>query len=177
MGPGGGAVYDGYSRRVEQDLKNGATYIGIDIRFDNLDRIAHLPQAFAVNGDFGKIPLRDSVADEIWVANVFGGDLLNVPERLPNGTFVYTPGLDKYFKEMARILKPGGSIYIAEWIPRIHDPEWLMDEDFQAYGLSKKVYKEANLKEFVFVHGWIFGITWKDTPPFFLALTKEISPS
>ncbi len=162
-----------YSEDVGKKIESGATYVGFDINRKYIGTISREEGISIALGDMGKIPLMDNIADEIWVLNVFGGDFVNIPEKMPDGSIAYTLGVGRHFREMTRILKPGGKIYIGEWRPRISDSSWMKNDDYSEYGLSKKVYEGEALQEFVEQHGFRFGHIWKDTPPFFIELTKS----
>lgn len=156
-----------YSREVRNKLYAGATYVGVDLNTQQLERELsrrrmHNNQMYAVTGDIRNIPLCDSVADEIWLLNVLGGNLKGWME----------PDFHIYLTEIGRILKPSGTIFIGELLHRVREISWLMEEDYKPYGLVEQTYSGETLQTFVTQHGIRSGIVLKDTLPFFIALTR-----
>lgn len=91
---GQGEAFDLIGERVTRG-------VGVDISVSMLEaagrKFGHLPIAF-VQGDATMMPLQDGIADNVFVL----GGVHHVPDR------------DKMFREIYRILKPGGSLYFRE---------------------------------------------------------------
>lgn len=173
FGPSSNPIYE-YSERIANKLELGTTYVGIDIKSKSFRDTSQEERGRFVLGDLRKIPLLDFVADEIWLMNVFGGDFTNSPERLSDGSLRYTLGISKYFQGMTRILKPGGTIYIGEWYPRIHKVDWIKEADYEEYGLTKEVYEGENVKAFLKEHEMSIEQIEEDIPSLFVVLTKRL---
>ena len=171
FGPGYSPVFK-RSREVEERLDAGANYVGVDVSRGDIATIARRDGVSLVVGDLGKIPLKDRTADELWLLNVFSGRLINNPTRLPDGRSITVLGTRRFFEEMVRVLKPNGAIIIGEWAPRIGKIDWIREANYEQYGLAKQVYEGEALQDFTSLHGIRFGITWEDTPPFFVVLSK-----
>lgn len=161
-----------YSEHVKARLHAGVNYVGIDISRKDIKEIKRRERVNLVVGDLGKIPLRDNTADELWLLNVFSGRLVNSPTRLPDGTSITALGTRKFFEEMVRVLKPNGTIIIGEWAPRIDKIDWIREANYEQYGLTKQAYEGETVQDFASLHGIRFGIIRKDTPPFFVVLSK-----
>jgi hypothetical protein len=159
-----------YSRRIEKILKSGSTYTGFDIDEKAVSLVTPREGMRISVGDMGKIPLENCSVDEIWVCNVFGENIMNSPGKMSDE--IYASEAKKYFREMTRILRTNGKIYIGEWYPRITNPNWLKNSDYSGYGLTKIIYEDKNLQEFMNQHELRTIYTYEDTPPFFIELTK-----
>ncbi len=173
IGPNCNPIYDN-SGRIREALISGTRYIGIDIRPDDFKYINNEERSNFAVGDLKKLPIADAIADEVWLLNVLGGDFVNSPERLEDGGLRYTLGSSGQFKEMVRVLKPGGIIYIGEWYTRLHEVDWIKEEEYGKYGLTKQIYEGDSLKDFLKQHKMSLSYIHKDTPPFFVALTKKV---
>lgn len=98
--------------------------------------------------------------------HVLGGNLKTKPNVMPGGV--------RHFTELTRILKPHGNLIIGECLSRIRDVNWLLEENYDAYGLSKQIYLGETLKEFIDKYGIRFdSIINKVFQPFFITLTKS----
>lgn len=173
------------SEVTRNKVKTGAVYIGIDLNQEDLLELRKREvrrsggKICPLVGDLGAIPLQDNTADEVWIVNVLGGTLVNKPIVLPNNTKKYELGWGRYFTELSRILKPNGELFIGEWAPRIRDTKWLMDENYNDFGLSKHNYEGRALEDFTGQYGISLDVIsgWdRRNPPFFIALTKSASP-
>lgn len=77
---------------------------------------------------------------------------------------------------MARVLKTGGRVHVGE----IYPPEggkgstgWIMDSDYDSFGLTKEVYARGRINEFLEDHRMRIPPPRNDEFPFFVTLTKK----
>ena len=145
IGPNWNPVYKLFEDEILQKIGAGSTYIAIDCSEEELGKFKKYPDdpdekgRHAIVGDLRALPLKDGVADQIWLMNVFGG-LENRAKKLPDGTLRWEMGISGVFHELARVMKQKGKIYIGELYHPSGKIDWLTDEDYSIFGLEKKVY-------------------------------------
>jgi hypothetical protein len=163
----------GFSQELEQRVL-WEPYVALDVLHSDLTLLKNRwPNIECIVGDVGKIPLKDKIADEIWICNVFGGTFRNVPWPDKNGHSVYDLDAGKYLLELRRILKDGGVIFIGEWLPRLHDVDWLLSFAPLKYGLERTIYKDSSLDDFVIDKDLPPSVNWDTSHgPFFISLAK-----
>lgn len=71
IGPQTCPIYIG-SREIEQQIKDGASYIGIDVSEEDLRTVNRERVGRAIAADLAKLPLRDNSVDQMWMLNVMG---------------------------------------------------------------------------------------------------------
>jgi len=177
IGPNHLPVYRIFNEESIQAIGKDASYIAIDINQEELEKARIGDRGQGVIGDIRELPLADDSADQIWMMNVFGG-FENRPHH-KDGKSVYNLGLNDVFKEMARVIKTKGKIYIGEtYAPMRGNLEWMADEDYSEFGLEKEAYKGAEaVRNFLEKKGLneLLLSNLKDTEefkPFFMILQK-----
>ncbi|MDO8486967.1 MAG: hypothetical protein Q7S45_01575 [Candidatus Curtissbacteria bacterium] len=137
-------------RGIKRDVDTSVMYVSLDQDASGLKK--YETTGHEAIGELGFLPLKSDVADEIWLMNVFGEiyirdrGFLN-PYRLRDGRLVFCNSAKNYFHDLAKVLKPQGSIYIGE-LYSPPDPECLTSRDFAEFGLEKTVYIGADQIEF-----------------------------
>jgi len=110
------------SEAILGKIRGGRAYIDIDMDREALWQANRDKFGIAAEGDLEALPVRDGVADEVWISNLFGS--------------IEWLFMDKaaVFKELHRVLKKDGLIHIVEtYTPSV--------------GLSNKNYKLFGLEE------------------------------
>lgn len=155
------------SEAVMEKIKNGARYVGLDVDREELRK--GLDGRDSILGDFSRLPLKEDSADEIWIMNIFGGDLT----RSDGSLDYYRVDMGRYFDELIRVLRPRGVIHIGELYTPIRPVDWVVNTDYNSLGLEKGVYAGERTVEFLREHrmhpeGAIFG----SDSPFFVTLRR-----
>jgi len=181
VGPGTLPVFYIFDNENFRNIGKDSKYIAIDCNQEELDKfIKHFKEEGreAKLGDLENLPLDNDSVDQMWLMNVFGG-LESPPKILPDGTRQWTLGVQGIFKELARVVKQNGKIYIGEIYPPKGEVTGLIDKDYTKFGLEKETYKgpeetESFLKKMGGNNAIIDHMkcdTNKFTP-FFVVLTK-----
>ncbi len=173
IGVGRYPVYE-YSAKLDEEIKNGAEYIGVDLSQKELEVVKERTDK-AVIGDLGKLPFKDNSADEIWLNNVFGGGIKPIFWRNSEGSWSHILGADKYFKELARVTKPGGEVIIGEYIYPVWEVDKIIGWDFKEFGFDKEVFDGENFNVFLEKHkiNSHLGEGGNAKHPFFMVLKKK----
>lgn len=151
---GSGTPASHFSRRVRDNIDQGALYIGVDSKEEDLKKFMQsqtleydVQQALV--GDMAHLPLADESADEVWLINVFGN--LDIrPEVTADGTRTWRINMQQFYRELARVLKRQGEIIIGELghpVGGIGATDYLKNVDFEQFGLEKHLYIGENLVE------------------------------
>lgn len=154
IGPNRIPVY-AYCQYVADKLSMGATYLGIDIKEEDLKdlfrplRIPNVPMLICA--DLKHLPLPDNFADEMWLMNVFGG-LVNKPKRLPSGGTVTHLGLGQFLDEVTRVVKPNGTVVIAEYYKH-NGGLWLTAKNYSDLLVRTASYAGNQLPDFFKAYG------------------------
>lgn len=179
VGPGG-APATGKSKLVREKVATGqAIYIGVDVDSSYLNPYTDTGGEHYVLGTLGNLPIKTEIADKVWVWNVFGdrlGDALSFPNRRRDGRSTIPSRGEKYFYDLARILKIGGRVIIAEDNTPL---SWLAEVDYGDFGLQKEVLEPGQfIKRYSIESDFFQGLIWNAEvsrvfgPPVFLELTK-----
>lgn len=128
VGPFGTPIYRS-SKVVADEIERGALYIGIDKDRQYLLSVLY----HSVVGNLTNLPVMDSSADEVWLMNVFG-------------TIATSIDANSYFNELARIIKPNGSIYVGELFT---PAKWVTQIDFSNFGLERKFIRGRRALDFI----------------------------
>lgn len=155
-----------YSWELVNKMRKGALYVGIDSDADVFLRTSEA--GLWIQGDLSAIPLPSTIADEVWLINVFG--------RMDD----YDPELPQYCHELSRILKSEGKIIIGEnntpahWLRRINFSEFgLLCDDF----VSDDVVGYREFSKFTdrnkITRGFLSRCDRSSDVSFFMTLTKE----
>jgi len=173
IGVGNFSAYD-ISHKLDEEIKNGAEYIGVDLNKEELEIVKDGGQE-AVIGDLSKLPFKDNSADEIWLNNVFGSGPRLISWRNSKGGWTYDLGAGKYFKELARVTKPGGEVIIGEYIYPVNDVDKIVDWDYEKFGFDKEVFGGEKLKVFLEKHKISSNLAKYGNAkhPFFLVLKRR----
>ena len=127
-------------------IKEGAPYIAINYNKEDLKTVKENKLGQAIVGDIKELPLKNNSADQIWLMNVFS-DFQHILKKQPDGSKGYTMGLDDVFKELARVVKPGGKIIIGEVYPPITKTKRIAIKIFFiALRPPNKVLKKLSIK-------------------------------
>jgi len=186
---GSGTPASNFSRRIKDSINDGALYIGLDSKEEDLRKFMEsrawkydIQQALV--GDMAHLPLADGSADEIWLLNVFSN--LDIrPEIQADGTQTWRINMSSFYKELSRVIKPKGEIIIGELgfpMGGIGAVDYLTDVDFEQFGLKKAVYRGENFVEGCKRLGIIERLReiikenpfTKGVDPFFIILSKKL---
>ena len=136
----------GFGRHAYEAMRRGASVVACDLGLAELkevlsvyaamDQAAELPDGvgcIAVNGDGTKLPFADAAFDRVMASEVL--------EHIPDD--------DAAFSELARVLRPGGTLAITvpAWLPeRVC---WTLSDDYHApavVGGHVRIYTEPELR-------------------------------
>lgn len=132
-----------WSEAALNKLRNGFVYLNVEYFKPNSGIVKSTGLGKDITGDLKRLPVSTECANEVWVSNVFG-----LHGKLTDET-------RDYLRELSRVVKPDGSVYIVEWYtPR--GTVWLQSEQLEQYGLeTEEIFTQEKLLEFIDK----FGIT------------------
>lgn len=151
-----------YSEKMENAIKEGALYVGIDYKEEDLKKTYRREIHNFIAGDLRSLPLKDASADQVWLFNVFG-ESFGSDKR-----FFF----EKQFKELARVIKEDGKIIIGEtYTPA----ESLISHDYSDLELQKEVLIGDKLREFLKEYDMehVLKEGTQYSPQFFMILKKR----